>query len=114
MKYIDADKLIAEIERRKEKWLAASRLIKKGKDKAMYAAGKSSAYTEFFSLITSLQQEQPQVTDTSKMEQEIDLKKEYKKYVEDDPVFSRLTNRNVGLAIARHFWNKGYNARNKK
>lgn len=59
-KYIDADKLKAEIERRKEKWLAASRLIKKGKDKAMYAAGKSSAYTEFFSLITSLQQEQPE------------------------------------------------------
>ena len=59
MKYIDAEKLIAEVERRKEKWLAESRLIRKGKDKAMYAAGKSSGYTEFLSLIDSLQQEQP-------------------------------------------------------
>lgn len=58
--YIDADKLITEIERRKEKWLAESRLIRKGKDKAMYAAGKSSGYTEFLSLIDSLQQEQPE------------------------------------------------------
>lgn len=58
MKYIPAEKLIAEVERRKEKWLAESRLIRKGKDKAMYAAGKSSGYTEFLSLIDSLQQEQ--------------------------------------------------------
>lgn len=69
MKYINADKLIAEVERRKEKWLAELRLIRKGKDKAMYAAGKSSGYTEFLSLIDSLQQEQPQVADASKMEQ---------------------------------------------
>lgn len=58
MKLINADKLIAEVERRKEKWLAESRLIRKGKDMAMYAAGKSSGYTEFLSLIDSLQQEQ--------------------------------------------------------
>ncbi len=61
MKYIDTEKLIAEIESRKEKWLLASRLVRKGKDKAMYAAGKSSAYTEFLSLVTSLQREQPEV-----------------------------------------------------
>ena len=60
-KYIDADRLKAEIERRKEKWLAASRFIKKGRDQAMYAAGKSSAYTEFLSLVTPLQQEQPEL-----------------------------------------------------
>ena len=40
---------------------------------------------------------------------EVDLEKEYKEYVEDDPVFSILTNRNVGLAIARHFYNIGKN-----
>ena len=45
----------------------------------------------------NIQQEQP----------EIDLEKEYKEYVEDDPVFSILTNRNVGLAIARHFYELG-------
>lgn len=63
MKYIDAEKLITEIERRKEKWLAESRLIKKGKDNAMYAAGKSSGYTEFLSLVNSLQQEQEGVAE---------------------------------------------------
>ena len=43
------------------------------------------------------QQEQP----------EVDLEKEYKEYVEDDPVFSILTNRNVGFAIACHFYELG-------
>jgi hypothetical protein len=43
------------------------------------------------------QQEQP----------EVDLEKEYKEYVEDDPVFSILTNRNVGFAIANHFYELG-------
>lgn len=41
----------------------------------------------------------------------VDLEKEYKEYVEDDPVFNILTNRNVGLTIARHFYNLGLNAR---
>lgn len=50
-----------------------------------------------------IQQEQP----------EVDLEKEYKEYVEDDPVFSILTNRNVGKAIARHFYELGLNARKK-
>ena len=45
---------------------------------------------------------------------ELDLKKEYKEYVEDDPVFSVLTNRNVGLAIARHFYELGLNARKEE
>ena len=47
----------AEIERRKNKWLAASRLVKKGKDTAMYAAGKSSAYTELLSFLDTLPDE---------------------------------------------------------
>lgn len=45
---------------------------------------------------------------------EVDLEKEYKEYVEDDPVFSKLTNRNVGLAIARHFYELGLNARKEE
>jgi len=51
--------------------------------------------------VDSLQQEQT----------EVDLKKEYKEYVENDPVFSKLTNRNVGLAIAHHFYELKFNAR---
>lgn len=73
-KYIDADLLRKEIERRKEKWLAESRLIKKGKDKAMYAAGKSSGYTEFLSLVNSLQQEQPEVDLKEEIDRELDTR----------------------------------------
>ena len=50
------DKIRAEIERRRKNWLAASRLVKKGKDTAMYAAGKSSAYTEFLSFLDTLEE----------------------------------------------------------
>lgn len=31
------------------------------------------------------------------------LEEEYKDYVESDPVYSKLVNRNAGLVIARHF-----------
>lgn len=36
------------------------------------------------------------------------LEEEYKDYVENDPVYSKLMNRNAGLSIARHFakWQK--------
>jgi len=52
----------------------------------------------------SIQQERP----------EVDLEKEYKEYVEDDPVFSILTNRNVGLTIARHFYELGLNSKKEE
>lgn len=32
-----------------------------------------------------------------------DLEKEYKEYVDNNPVFSKLVNRNAGISIARHF-----------
>lgn len=50
------EKIRAEIERRRKNWLAASRLVKKGKDTAMYAAGKSSAYTEFLSFLDTIEE----------------------------------------------------------
>lgn len=37
----------------------------------------------------------------------MDLEKEYKEYVEDDPVFRTLTNRIAGFAIATHFYELG-------
>ncbi len=52
----------AEIERRRNEWLEKSRLIKKGRDVAMYAAGKSSAYAEFLSYLDTLP-EQSEVGD---------------------------------------------------
>lgn len=43
-----------------------------------------------------------------KQNAENDLEEEYKEYVDEDPVFSKLVNRNAGLGIARHFaeWGK--------
>lgn len=108
-KYIDADLLVRKIK---------GQIRKENLNFAALGGGGQTICTNtlewVLKQITSLQQEQSQVADASKMEPEVDLEKEYKEYVEDDPVFSKLTNRNVGLAIARHFWNKGYNARNKK
>lgn len=78
MKYIDAEKLKAEIERR--------RLSNRYIDTESYE-------NELLEIIDSLQQEQP----------EVDLKKEYAEFVEADPVYSKLVNDVVGRAIARHF-----------
>ena len=42
-----------------------------------------------------------EIQDKKEQEQPVvDLEKEYKEYVEDDPVLSKLTNRNAGLVIA--------------
>ena len=90
-KYIDAEKLISEILK-----LRSESCISESDDYYEYAK------SEIINIIESLHHnptERP----------EVDLEKEYKEYVEDDPVFSILTNRNVGLAIARHFYNIGKN-----
>ncbi len=93
MKYIDADRLKAEIERLGRNWDGVQEL-------QPVSLFQADLY-ELLDIIDSLQQEQPK----------IDLEKEYKEYVEDDPVFSILTNRNVGLAIARHFYELGLKAK---
>ncbi len=92
MKYIDADLLRKEIDNWKEAMADAV---------GEYSDGVRFALEHFTFVLDSLQQEQT----------EVDLKKEYKEYVENDPVFSKLTNRNVGLAIARHFYELKFNAR---
>ena len=40
-------------------------------------------------------------------EQDVDLEKEYERFVTSDPVYSRLVNGIVGKAIARHFYELG-------
>ena len=57
-KLIDAEKLIAEIERRREK-CADIAADERNEEVAEYYRGKEVAYDETSSLITSLQQEQP-------------------------------------------------------
>lgn len=99
MKYINTEKLKEHID---EKWKElADKNVKVGGGKW---DAEISTYLSVLRLINSLQQEQP----------EIDLEKEYKEYVEDDPVFHTLTNRIVGLAIARHFYELGLNARKEE
>ena len=60
MKYIDAEKLIAEIERRREK-CADIAADERNEEVAEYYRGKEVAYDETSSLIASLQQEWPEV-----------------------------------------------------
>ena len=59
MKYIDAEKLIAEIERRREK-CADIAADERNEEVAEYYRGKEVAYDETSSLIASLQREKPE------------------------------------------------------
>ncbi len=97
MKYIDSEKLIADIERRK-KSIDECPFIKAEFGAEMQREGKTQTYNEILSLVTSLQQEQP----------EVDLEKEIKNYLatkcagDDEPSVSE---------IARHFYELGRNER---
>jgi len=89
MKYIDAEKLKAEIEKRLS-------IFEYGMAYDCWASCKK--------VVESLQQEQP----------EVDLEREiirYKVPFSDDREY---LNEQTLDAIARHFWNKGYNARKEK
>lgn len=44
---------------------------------------------------------------------EVDLEKEYKDFVEEDPVYNKLVNGIVGKAIAKHFFELGLSVRIK-
>lgn len=71
MKYIDADKLRKRIEKNK---YVIEPMFSKGDDS--YYEGEDEGYNRILRIIDSLQQEQPQVADASKMEQsEVELEK---------------------------------------
>ena len=38
---------------------------------------------------------------------DVDLKKEYKEFVEEEPIYNKLVNGIVGKAIAKHFFELG-------
>ncbi len=107
MKYIDADKLKKLID---EKW---KELADKGvKDGGGKYENEIYTYLSVLRLIDSLQQEQP----------EVDLEKEINGL--DNAYFDLDGIAVVGAThyitvedlkdIARHFWNKGYNARHEE
>ena len=90
MKYIDSEKLLAEIERRREK---CAEIAERSEEVAEYYHGKEVAYDETSTLVTSLQHEQP----------DVDLEKEiYKLY---DGEYHDTED------VARHFYELGLNAR---
>ena len=98
-KYIDAEILKAEIQRRYNK------LQKEYRRTAFpYYDGGMDALDLFEQFIDSLQKEQP----------EVDLKNEYNEYVDADPVLSKLVNHYAGMSIARHFYGLGLNARKEE
>lgn len=97
MKYINADKLKAEIERQLEKY-----------DPHYTSAG--SELKKLLSFIDSLQQEQP----------EVDLEKEIERFLNSEESTSHTNAGGYDVAfkdsvkIARHFYELGFNARKDK
>lgn len=95
-KYIDADKLIAEIDNN-----IAYCQMNYSDD---YALGFEQSLREVKNFINFLQQEQP----------EVDLVTEYDEQFDSDTVYGKLANRNAGIAIARYFYELGLNARKEE
>lgn len=93
MKCIDVDLLLKEIEKKSHE--------EQGFSSEDSEYGYRSCARDLLAFINFLQQEQP----------EVNLEKEYKEYVEDDPVYSKLVNGIVGKSIAHHFYELGLNAR---
>lgn len=95
-KYIDVEKLIAEIERLKEETPIGICEYDKGEEN-----GRMEVLTSLRSTITSLQQEQPEV------DLEKEIKEQWKKW--DDIITQRAF-----ASIARHFYELGLNARKEE
>lgn len=98
IKYIDAEKLIKSVNNYQE-WAKAESNPTYGY--ADYYKGKIDACKDIQEFITSLRQEQ----------QEVNLVTEYDEQFYSDPVYGKLVNRNAGIAIARHFYELGKNAK---
>ena len=126
-KYIDAEKLIAEIERRREK-CADIAADERNEEVAEYYRGMEVAYDETSTLIASLQQGQPltveKVVEQCKkfggnpevIQPEVDLEKEIKDtcrgYRINDYHEQELGKHDIEN-IARHFYELGLNAKKK-
>ena len=103
MKYIPAEKLIAEIERQQRKLMVLSSHTRQ-LDTKRDCSLQNGVYLYILSIIESLQQEQP----------EADLEKEICRWMDklDDKYCMLVDNYSIQdiKDTARHFWNKGYNA----
>jgi len=91
--YIDKDALVAELNR------LIAELIEEGEG-TMFEQGRISAFEDVKLFLNTIE------------EKEMDLEKEYKDFVEEDPVYNKLVNGIVGKAIAKHFFELGLKASN--
>ena len=133
MKYIDVEKLKAEIERRQE---VNHRMADNAINSNMrnFYDGEEDCCKQLISLIESLQQEQKDILvlnkkDWEKQEQfrkdkkfgipiqqeqpEVDLEKEIEEYFPESDFYTGWNYDDV-TEVARDFWNKGYNARKEE
>lgn len=87
MNLVDKSALVAEIEkRREESWLGH--------------------YTKEKGIVFDITDDILSWIDTLEVK-EVDFEKEYKDFVEEDPVYNKLVNGIVGKAIAKHFFELG-------
>lgn len=91
--YIDKDALVAEFNR------LIAELIEEGEG-TMFEQGRISAFEDAKLFLGTLEVK------------EVDLEKEYKDFVEKDPVYNQLVNGIVGKAIAKHFFELGMQVSN--
>ena len=107
-RYIDADKLIAEIERRIESWAICGKNSPSGQGKDT-CESRVTELSDLLSFITSLQQEQPE------MELEKAFAHEYAIYHLPNFIIASIADGTELIDFiyntARHFWTKGFNAR---
>lgn len=94
MKLIDKDAVVAEIERLAEV-KPIDEFQPQVQNKIDWLSGKLFAINSLRVFLDTLEVK------------EVDLEKEYKEYVEEDPVYNKLVNGIVGKAIAKHFFELG-------
>ena len=103
-KYIDADKLIAEIEKWRDK-------AKEKYNESTYSMGRCDALAEFRNHIVSLQQEQPEVD----LEKELyEWRHKHFKGKRDGDHSGEYLERESQLDLARHFYELELNARKEE
>ena len=103
---IDADRLREELNKWRDVQPSTTGLPRKATYEAM---GVIQTIDHVLYLIDSLQQEQPQVADASKMEQ-IELEKELENFAKQYPFEDAGSYRNL-MTLARHFYELGRKAR---
>ena len=91
---IDKAAVVAEIERRLKNNGTRAEL-----DRSAFEAGRAGEDKDILAFLDTLEVK------------EVDLEKEYKDFVEEDPVYNKLVNGVVGKAIAKHFFELGLKAK---